>query len=249
MARLAIAAILALACFASAPARAQGALSEKLSNEKLGEVQAGEYQADNVHFSLDQENGYYLLRFDGDPEVFVLYSDFSSLGGRVLKYDSGETALQITGWGGMTLYTDARPGGLPAERSGDCDPPALQSVSLSDMQNATSDESEHLAYTRRLNVSFDADWKALQNNDTLRARAFDALENSARGIERFAAKADARKAFAQHFNRVLIEVGAKPLLSTRDKTLVTIFNPDKGYRGRASSRAIARALERLLHIK
>lgn len=249
MARLAIAALLALACFASMGARAEGALSEKLSSEKLGDIQPGEYQADNLHFSLARDGSTYLLRFDGDPEVFVLYSDFSSLGGRVLKYDSGETALQITGWGGMTLYTDSRPSGLPAERSGDSDPPALQPVSLSEMQSATDDESDHLAYTCRLNIHFDADWKALQNNDTLRARAFDALENAARGIELFAAKPAARKAVAEHFKNVLIAVGRKPALDAKDKTLVATFNPDTGYRGRASSRAIARALERLLHVK
>lgn len=249
MARLAIAAILALACFASVGARAETALSERLSSEKLGAVQPGEYQADDVHFSLSKDGSSYLLHYDGDPEVFVLYSDFTSLGGRALKYDSGETALQVTGWGGITLYTDAHPGGLPAERSGDSDPPELQPVSLSDMQSATSDESDHLAYTCRLNVQFNADWNALQNNDALRARAFDALENTARGIERFAAKPAARKAFAEHFNRVLIETGKKPLLSTSDKTLVASFNPDTGWRGRASSRAIARALERLLHVK
>lgn len=249
MARLAIAAILALACFASALAHAEGALSEKLSSEKLGEIQPGEYQADNIHFSLSRDGSIYLLQFDGDPEVFVLYSDFTSLGGRVLKYDSGESALQITGWGGITLYTDAHPGGLPAERSGDSDPPAMQPVSLSDMQSATDDESDHLAYTRRLNVKFDADWKALQNNDALRARAFDALENTARGIERYAAKSAARKAFSEHFKRVQIAVGRKPTLDAMDKTLIATFDPDKGYRGRASSRAIARALERLLHVK
>ncbi len=249
MARLAIAAILALACFASADARAENALSSRLSSEKLGAVAPGDYQAGDVHFMLDRDGSIYLLRFTGDPEVFVLYSDFTSLGGRVLKYDSGETALQITGWGGMTLYTDAHPGGLPAERNGDSVPPVLQPVSVSEMQNAGADESEHLAYTRRLNVRFDADWKALQNDDGLRASAFDALENTARGIERFAAKGPARKAFAARFDRVRIAEGKKPLLSTQGKTLVATFNPDTGYRGRASSRAIARGLERLLHVK
>jgi hypothetical protein len=240
----------ALACLAGASARAQIPLSARLSSEKLADIQPGEYQAgDSVKFALDSGDGYYLLRFDGNAEVFVLYSDYTSLGGRVLKYDSGETALQVTGWGGMTLYTDAHPGGLPAVRLGDDEPPALQPVSLSDMQNATGDESEHLAYMRRINLTFDADWKALEDNDGLRASCFDALENIARGIDRFAASAPARKALSARFNRVLIAVGDKPLIQTKDKTLIATFNPDKGYRGRASSRAIARALEQLMHVK
>ena len=248
--RFAFAAAFALAFFAGATAHAQAPLSDRLQGEKLADIQSGQYQAgDNVKFSLDGAQGYFLLRFDGDPEVFVLYSDYASLGGRVLKYDSGETALQIAGWGGMTLYTDANPGGLPATRTGDSVEPSLQPVSLSDMQNATGDESEHLAYMRRINLSFDADWKALAGDDTLRARAFDALENTARGIDRFATTPDGRKALAQRFNRVLIAVGDKPTLSANAKTLIATFNPDRGYRGRASSRAIARALGRLLHVK
>ena len=250
MARFAIAAILALACIAGEAARAQMPLSERLSNEKLANIEPGEYQAgDAMKFELDAGDGYYLLRFDGDPEVFVLYSDYTSLGGRALKYDSGETAMQITGWGGITLYTDARPAGLPAVRIGDSDPPELKSVSLSDMQNAVDDESQHLAYMRRLNLRFDADWKALANDDALRARAFDALENTARGIDRFAASAAARKALAAHFNRVVIATGGKPMLTTKDKMLIATFDPGQGWRGRASSRAIARALERLLNVK
>ena len=39
----------------------------------------------------------------------------------------------------MTLYTDAKPGGFPAVRTGDSvPPPSPQPVSLSDMQNATA---------------------------------------------------------------------------------------------------------------
>ncbi len=248
--RFAFAAAFALACLAGAAVHAQVPLADRLSSEKLADILPGQYQAgDDVKFTLDDATGYFLLRFAGDPEVFVLYSDYASLGGRVLKYDSGETALQIAGWGGMTLYTDAKPGGLPATRTGDSVAPALQSVSLADMQNATDDESEHLAYMRRLNLSFDADWKALADDDALRARAFDALENTARGIDRFATSQDGRKALAQRFTRVLIAVGDKPTLSINAKTLIATFNPDHGYRGRASSRAIARALGRLLHVK
>jgi len=250
MAGLRFAIAVTLACLAGASARAQMPLSDRLQNDKLADIAAGEYQAgENVKFSLDAGDGYYLLRFDGSPEVFVLYSDYTSLGGRVLKFDSGETAIQITGWGGMTLYTDASPGGLPAVRTGDDEPPALQPVSLADMQNATGDESEHLAYMRRINLIFDADWKALAADDSLRARCFDALENVARGIDRFAANPAARKILAARFNRVVIAVSEKPTLSTREKTIVATFNPDKGYRGRASSRAIARALNRLLNVK
>ena len=68
-------------------------MSQKLSAARVGDVEPGTYVAgDQVRFSLDPYGDKYLLRFDGDPEVFVLYTDHVSLGGRMLKYDSGATA-------------------------------------------------------------------------------------------------------------------------------------------------------------
>ncbi len=127
---LAVAAALVLALSAAPSAWAQSPLASRLSNDRLGTIQPGRYQAgDDTVFEIAPAGRNYLLRFADSPEVFVLYVDHASLGGRVLKYDSGKTALQIAGWGGMTLYTDAKPGGLPALRTGDATPPQLPVVS------------------------------------------------------------------------------------------------------------------------
>ncbi len=217
-----------------------------MSAARLGNVAPGAYlAADTVKFSLAQDGDNFLLRFDGDPEVFVLYTAHASLGGRELKYDSGETALQVAGWGGMTLYTDAAPNGLPAVRSGDAVPPAPANVSLGDMQNAAGDEAEHLAYTRGLRLNFTADWGALAGNGAVRAFAFDTLENTVRGIDRFSITAFGREALAKRVAMVMVALGAKPTLGLNGKTLIVTFNPEHGYDGRASSRAIARALEKV----
>ncbi len=243
MARLLIA-IVALA-FVSAvtPSRAQEPFGGRLSLDRLGEVQAGSYLAgDSVKFTLAPDNGNFLLRFDGNPEVFVLYTNRASLGGRVLKYDSGETALQVAGWGGMTLYTDAQPGGLPAVRTGDSLAPSPPNVSLGDMQNAAGDEAEHLAYMRGLRLNFSADWGALSANAAMRAFAFDTLENTVRGFERFTVTAPGREALSHRVDTVMIATGSKPTIMLNAKTLIVTFNPGGGYEGRASSRAIARAL-------
>ena len=71
----------------------------------------------------------------------MLYADHASLGGRVLKYDSGETAILVTVWGGLTLYTDAQPSGLPAVRTADAAAPTPPSIGLSDMQNEAIDQA------------------------------------------------------------------------------------------------------------
>src|ERR1700761_8976336 len=176
--------------------QAQNDLSLRLEMDRVGGIEGGAYTAGDIQFTLLPYGDKYLLRYEGDPEVYVLYVDSGSLGGRVLKYDSGVTAIRVTGWGGMTIYTDSKPGGLPAARTGDSTPPAMPQASLTDMQKAATDETQHVAYVRKLKLAFTADWNALAANDAQRALAFDTLQNTARGIDRFAAVAAARSAFA-----------------------------------------------------
>jgi hypothetical protein len=230
------------------PAHAQDQMTTRLSKERVGDIDPGTYSADGINFTLDRYGDKYVLRFAGDPEVYVLYTDRASLGGRILKYDSGQTVIRVAGWGALTLYTDSAPGGVPAERTGDTLPPSLGMISLSDMQNAAEDEAEHLAYSRRIHLTFTADWNALAGDSRLRALCFDALENTARGIDRFAMSAPARAAFAKKIDQVRMALGTKPIMFLSGKTLNVTFNAQSGYAGRASSRGITRALGQLLTV-
>ena len=242
---LAFAAGLAFASVCACPSRAQ----ESITLDKLADLQSGSYTAgDNLRFTLVAHSGNFFLRFENDPEVYVLYSGRASMGGRVLKYDCGDTAIQVSGWGGITLYTDTRPGGLPAVRNGDAPPFSLQPVSTSQMQSAAADEADSLAYTRRVNVSFSADWNALVGDANARALAFDTLENAAHALGRLAMSGAGRQALNQHITVVAIASASRPTIALNGKTLTVTYNPARGYEGRASSRAIARALSGLLKI-
>ena len=236
------------ACLAGT-AHAQSEMSSRLSREQVGDVQPGTYAAGRISFTLDTYGDKYLMRFAGDPEVYVLYADHAPLGGRALKFDSGTIAIRVAGWGGLTLYTDTAPGGVPAERTGDTLPPSLGLISLSDMQNAAEDEAEHLGYSRRIRLAFTADWNALAGDSRLRALCFDAMENAARGIDRFLTVPKGREAFAKRVDQVRMALGNKPLMFLSGKTLNITFNAQAGYAGRASSRGIARALGQLLSVQ
>lgn len=245
----ALVAALALACTLTPPAAAQSSLASQLETDRLGWVQPGTYQAgDDIEFTLDRYDRHYLLRFAGSPEVFVLYARRASLGGRVLKYDSGKTAMQIAGWGGITLYTDKRPGGLPAVRTGGSTPPQLPAVSLDDIKTAAADESKHLAYAHGLTMTFEADWDTLTDNAKLRALCFDAMENAARGFDRFAKLPAGLSALKAHVSTVFMRTSGKPTIQLKGHELIVTYDPDTGYIGRASSRAIAHALHTLFHI-
>ncbi len=241
-------AFVALLAFGGA-VHGQSGLGERLSLDRLGDIQTGIYTiSTGTTFTLDHDADKYLMRFVNEPEVYVLYVDHASLGGRVLKYDSGATALAVSGWGAVTIYTDAQPGGLPADRSGASTPPSLAPVSLSDMQKAAADEATHLVYTRGLRILFNADWTALAGDAVLRALTFDAMQNAARGIDRFTANPAARAAVAAKMDMVQMVSGGRPTIALHGRTLLVTFTPSRGFVGRASSHGIARALGQLFSI-
>lgn len=229
-------------------AQAQTEMSSRLNQEQMGDIEPGSYSAGHLTFTLDAYGDKYLIRFAGDPEIYVLYADHAPLGGRALKFDSGNVVIRVAGWGGITLYTDAAPGGVPAERTGDSLPPSPGQITLFDVQNAAEDEAEHLAYSRRIHLTFTADWNALAGDTRMRALCFDAMENAARGIDRFVTNPQGRSAFARKVEQVRMALGTKPLMFMSGKTLNITFDVRSGYAGRASSRGIARALGQLLSV-
>jgi hypothetical protein len=244
-------AIVALALFfcGTAVAHAQNSISDMLSRERLGVIEAGSYLAgDTVTFAIQNIGTNFLLRFNGNPETFVLYADRASMGGRILKYDDGETAIQVTVWGGITLYTDAKPNGLPAVRTGDAQPFGLANVSLGDLQSAAADEAQRFAYVRRLRLAVTMDWNAIGGDAGLRALYYDAMQNAVHGIDRFTGAAAAREAISKRVDTVAITPAAHPTVNMAGRTLLVTFNPGAGYVGRASSRAIARGLSKLFGV-
>ena len=244
-----LAAALSVGCVSAAPSGAQSVFLQRLQNDRLGAIRGGTYQAgDNISFSLNREGPYYLLRFAGQREVFVLHSKNATLGGRVLKYDSGRTVLQITGWGAMTLYTDAKPSGLPVTRTGDSTPPTMPLVSLDDVKVAASAEAQKLAATHRLSLSFRASWQQLASDAASRAGCLDALENVAKGIGRFAMVPAGQKAMATEVQSVLVIQGAAPSLYRSGRELIVTYVAAKGFAGLVSSRAVARVLHQIFHI-
>ncbi len=222
-------------------------MAARLSAERVSDVAAGDYSAaDDVNFTILPYGDKYLLRFDNSPENFVLYSDRVALGGRELKYDTGVLALKISVWGGVTLYTQEAPGGLPATRLGDASAPPRLVVSATSLNTALADEESHIAYAQRLKLHFSADAAILKDNDDVRANAFDTLVNSATGIERVMATPAGRAAFTHRFDAVRIVEGDKPTIAISGHTLLVSFVPGAGTAGRASSRSIAFALGKML---
>jgi hypothetical protein len=137
---------------------------------------------------------------------------------------------------------------LPATRTGDAISPPRLAVSAANLASALADEESHIAYAQHLKLHFSADASILKDNDDVRAYAFDTLINSVIGIERMIATPAGRTAFTRRFDSVRIVEGEKPTIAISGRTLLVSFVPSAGAGGRASSRAIALALGKILSV-
>jgi hypothetical protein len=226
-------------------------MASRLAAEHVGPVQTGLYSAgDSGTFTLEPYGAAkYLLRFSSSAEKFVLTMDRGSLGAKILKYDTGATALRVSVWGGLTLYTQDAPQGLPATYQGEAPPPANLVISAGELQTAFGDEAGHLTYSQNIALKFSADPAVMAADPETRGRAFDALVNAAMGIERFlAATPPARQVLVKRINSVKVAEGGKPTVTILGQTLLVSFVPGEGHEGHASSLAIEQELSKLLAV-
>ena len=224
-------------------------MASRLAAQRMGAVEPGRYSAgENGTFILESYGpGKYLLRFSGHAENFVLTVERGSLGAKVLKYDTGTTALRVSVWGGLTLYTQDSPQGVPATFQNPMPPSPALAISAGELQNALGDEASHLSYVQNIALKFSADPAVLGADPETRGRAFAALGNAALGIERFlAATPAARQVLAKRINSVKVAEGGKPTIALVGQTLLVSFVPSEGPEGHASSLAIQQELGKLL---
>ena len=224
-------------------------MASRLAAERMSAVAPGRYSAgENGVFILEPYGAAkYLLSFVGHTENFVLTAERASLGAKLLKYDTGTTAMRVSIWGGLTLYTQDAPQGVPATRQSATPPSDVLEISAAELQTAFNDESSHLTYVQNIALKFSADSAVLAADPETRGRAFDALINAAVGIERFlAATPLARQVLVKRVNSVKVAEGGKPTVALAGQTLLISFVPGEGHEGHASSLAIQQELGKLL---
>jgi hypothetical protein len=208
----------------------------------------GAYAANDVpSFTLDSIGDQIRLRFVGSEEVFYLTNDPAPLGGRYLKYDTGEVVLSVAGWGGVTLYTDDVPSGIPAELRSASAPQAVsplvtRPVETLDMKALAAQLSKDVSQQGLFRIGFSADFETLsRENESTRVLAADALRNAAYALEQMADEQE-RAAAAKALRSVRVNPAAEPAVAVHDDTLIVTFAPAGGPSARPSSLAIARVL-------
>lgn len=182
-----------------------------------------------------------LLKFDDDPEVWVLQPTPAPRGDTIYRNDVGETVLRITRLGGVTLFTEQEPEGMPAAMLGDADdllpPPTIPPGAL--LQRAIQ-AAFRASRAAQHPITFDAPAVTLQSTPLFS----DAFTIAADAIFHLGRRPDA-KAFLAKLDKVTFVAGAKPDVSVSGAVMTVTVTPAKGFAGRPSSdRIIRTALKR-----
>ncbi|HLK24785.1 MAG TPA: DUF4908 domain-containing protein [Caulobacteraceae bacterium] len=196
-------------------------------------------------FILDRSSpALMLLRFEDSQEIWLLTPHPASRGDMIYKNDVGEPMLRATRLGGLTVFTPARPDGMPAAFVADAAPMRLPAT-----PNST-------AFLLRMTVATTRTSRALQRGivfdyhdvtaDVLPV-VVDAANVTAEAVVVLAKRAEGRHALAR-LVRVSFSPGRRPsatmangvleiVVSGKGNSLVAIIA------GRPSSRRIELALE------
>jgi len=197
---------------------------------------------DDVTFVVDRRGDYVRLRFADSDEVFYLSNEAAPMGGRVLKYDTGAVALQVAGWGGVTLYTSEARNGLPAEYSDvvrNVDPVP---VAAKDVKRFALKLSQELSSRDDYAIGFAADWDKLEQTDDLREMSCDAMRNATYALLELG-KTAKRRVVSDRLHIVRVIPGAKPDARFQKGVLTLTYAPKEGPSARPSSLAIAEVLQ------
>ena len=197
---------------------------------------------DRLAFAVDHRGAQVRLRFLDNDEVFYLSSDMAPMGGRVLKYDTGATAMQVTGWGAITLYTVQAKGGLPAEYDDETPNVDAPPVASGEVKAFAAKLAQDLSAAEDFAVGFAADWEKLAQSDELRTLGCDAMRNVAYALKDVA-KSGRRSMISERVHIIRVIQGAKPGVTLKNGILAITIAPQLGPSARPSSLAIARVLQ------
>jgi hypothetical protein len=199
----------------------------------------------SIAFVLDRSSPTTLLRFDDSPEIWVLTPHTGPGGDVIYKNDMGEPVLRATKLGGLTLFTDGRPGGMAAALVGEA--PALRPTAIltpNALLQHLAQSSAHASRAAQHLVVFDAPDVTAQSASIIA----DAATIAAEAIGGMTRRADGRRYLAK-LTKVLLVPGRKSQASMTNGVLQIVVTAKPttlkdDVSGRPSSRLIDAVLTR-----
>ena len=231
------AAALAATAFAAPLGLHEAFMGSQLADKPTGPPTA-RYQTDEGGvFILDRSSSRTLLKFENDPEIWVLERQRGPHGDWIYRNDLGEEMLRATSLGGFTIFTARRPEGSPAAFDGASPPLRIGPVSPFQLRDDFFQASVRASRYARHEIIFETGKDADAPSSAALA---DAAAVASQAIVNVASRPNGRIILAR-IDDVQITQGGKPnAMLQKDRLVVTIV-PKQGVAGRPSSRRIERA--------
>lgn len=180
-----------------------------------------------VRFIFDRSGGRAaLVRFEGDPEVHVLFPVMAAGGGEIYRTEDGDVMLRVTPQGSITVYTRTLQTGSPASEEARVEPLTPEAVAFAQMQA----RFRQLQASSRRNVGQTITFVVPARMSAEAAGVVvDAAERAAEGLA---------AAPMTIVTRITITIGPTPRAAVRGDQLYIQVAPQLGYAGRPSSNTI-----------
>jgi len=192
---------------------------------------------DGEEFTFDRTQPKPLLKFDNSFEVWALQPQPAPRGDTIYKNDLGEPVLRATRLGGVTVFTDQRPGGAAAALEGPGNPLRLAIMGPQALFERLALASFRASHAARRLIKFEAE--ATPASSALIA---DAAMVTSEAVVRITKRSDAHR-LLDRILRVRIIEGRQSGAQVYDGTLQVIVAPPQGLAGRPSSDRIVQVAE------
>lgn len=191
---------------------------------------------DGRAFVLDRSTSRPLLKFENSYEVWALQPQAAPRGDIIYKNDLGQPVLRATRLGGLTLFSEARPGGSAAALSGAGNPLRLPTLGPQVLLEKLAQASARASRAARRLIPFDAD-----ADPSSAALVADAAMITAEAVVRISRRPDGRARLAQVKKVQLVQGNRAAATVTKEVMRITVA-PGQGLAGRPSSDRIAYAV-------
>lgn len=192
-------------------------------------------------FTFARETGLPILKYDDDPEIWVLRPTPGPRGDVIYKNDVGQPVLRATWLGGWTVFTPDRPGGMAAALIGQASPPHLPvMLGPQALWQLMTQASARVSRVAQHLVWFDAQ-EVTPSSESVFA---EAVVVTVEAFERVGDKGKGGPKRIARFAGVRFTAGKDPDAVASGKTMEIVVAPQLGPAGHPSSERIAAVLSR-----
>lgn len=192
---------------------------------------------DGDGFILDRTAPKPLLKFDGSFEVWALQPTPAPRGDTIYKNDLGEPVLRATRLGGVTVFTDQRPGGAAAALLGIAPPLRLAIMGPAALLERLDLASARASHAARRLIPFEA-----EASPASAALIADAAMVTSEAVVRMTKRSDERR-FLDRILKVHLLEGQKAQVQLAQGVLEITVAPPQGFPGRPSSDRIVQVTQ------